>query len=64
MKWLVNQIGLNFTDQDIREMIREADTDGSGEVDIREFFRLMQQTKVLSQSINSAHPSFYTSPMK
>ena len=50
MKWLVQQIGIKLSDQDIEEMIKEADTNGSGEVDIREFLKLMNKTQVLQSS--------------
>ena len=50
MKWLVARIGLDFTDKDIKEMIREADTKGRGEIEIQDFLKLMQKTKNVSQT--------------
>ena len=34
----------NMTDEELQEMIDEADRDGDGEVDVEEFLRIMQKT--------------------
>ncbi|PKA49136.1 Caltractin [Apostasia shenzhenica] len=38
------ELGVNFTLSEIREMIKEADRNGDGEVDADEFFRMMKRT--------------------
>lgn len=55
MKLLVKQIGADFTDDDIRDMMKEADNDGSGEIDVREFFKIMRRTEILCSSSQSPH---------
>ncbi|OAY66678.1 Caltractin [Ananas comosus] len=41
---IAKELGENFTMQEIREMIEEADRNGDGEVDMDEFFRMMKRT--------------------
>ncbi len=41
LRHLMNNIGENFTEKEIEEMIREADTDGDGKVNYSEFVQIM-----------------------
>ena len=41
-----DNLGLAFSDNDIREMIEEADFDNDGEVSADEFYQIMKKTKV------------------
>jgi len=38
----MKNLGENLTDEEINEMIREADDDGDGHVDFDEFVKMMQ----------------------
>ena len=38
--------GLKLSDQELRDMIQEADTDGDGEVNASEFVQIMQKTNI------------------
>ena len=37
---------MKLTDQELRDMIQEADTDGDGEVNASEFVQIMQKTNI------------------
>ncbi|PAA55085.1 hypothetical protein BOX15_Mlig012703g2, partial [Macrostomum lignano] len=41
LRWLLKSLGDDLTEEDIDDMIRETDTDGSGFVDFDEFYKLM-----------------------
>ncbi|OWA53475.1 Centrin-2 [Hypsibius exemplaris] len=44
LKRVANELGETLSDEELREMIEEADTNGDGEVDSSEFLRIMQKT--------------------
>lgn len=44
LKRVARELGENLTDDELREMISEADLDGDGQVDQNEFLRIMKKT--------------------
>jgi len=44
LKRVARELGEAMTDEELQEMIDEADRDGDGEVDVEEFLRIMQKT--------------------
>jgi Ca2+-binding EF-hand superfamily protein len=44
LKQVASELGESIDDQELREMISEADRDGDGGVDREEFFRIMRKT--------------------
>ncbi|XP_053734634.1 uncharacterized protein cetn4 [Synchiropus splendidus] len=46
LKRVAKELGENLTDEELQEMIDEADRDGDGEVDEQEFFRIMKKTNL------------------
>ncbi|KAL6656974.1 hypothetical protein ACP70R_004754 [Stipagrostis hirtigluma subsp. patula] len=42
---IAKELGLNFTYQEIQEMVQEADRNADGEIDFDEFVRMMRRTK-------------------
>ncbi|KDD75499.1 hypothetical protein H632_c654p0 [Helicosporidium sp. ATCC 50920] len=44
LKRVAKELGENITDEELQEMIDEADRDGDGEVSEEEFFRIMKKT--------------------
>lgn len=46
LKRVAKELGENMTDQELQEMIDEADRDGDGEVNEAEFMRIMKKTKL------------------
>ena len=46
LKNIAKQLGENLTDEELQEMIDEADMDGDGEVNEAEFFRMMKKTEI------------------
>ena len=48
LKAVVQELGETLTDEEIREMIEEADRDGDGAVNQEEFFRIMKKTSLFS----------------
>jgi len=41
LRWILKSLGDDLTEEEIDEMIRDTDTDGSGFVDFDEFYKLM-----------------------
>ncbi|NWI81158.1 CETN2 protein, partial [Dryoscopus gambensis] len=46
LKRVARELGENLTDQELQEMIDEADRDGDGEVSEQEFLRIMRKTSL------------------
>ena len=46
LKRVAKEIGENMTDDELMEMIEEADRDGDGEIDQDEFLRIMKKTSL------------------
>jgi centrin-1 len=46
LKRVAKELGENLTDEEIQEMIDEADRNGDGEVDEEEFYRIMKKTSL------------------
>ncbi|XP_055994321.1 centrin-1 [Sorex fumeus] len=46
LKRVANELGENLTDEELQEMIDEADRDGDGEVNEDEFLRIMKKTNL------------------
>ena len=46
LKRVAKELGETMTDEELQEMIEEADRDGDGEVNEEEFFRIMKKTAV------------------
>ena len=46
IKRVAKELGENLTDEELQEMIDEADRDGDGEVNQEEFFRIMKKTSL------------------
>ena len=46
MKRVSKELGENLTDEELQEMIDEADMDGDGEVNESEFLRIMKKTEL------------------
>ncbi|KAM3613424.1 uncharacterized protein V6R79_025957 [Siganus canaliculatus] len=46
LKRVAKELGENLTDEELQEMIDEADRDGDGEVNEQEFLRIMQKTNL------------------
>ncbi|NXF35295.1 CETN2 protein, partial [Nyctibius bracteatus] len=46
LKRVARELGENLTDEELQEMIDEADRDGDGEVSEQEFLRIMKQTSL------------------
>jgi len=46
LKRVAKELGENMTDEEIQEMIDEADRDGDGEICEEEFFRIMKKTNL------------------
>jgi centrin-1 len=44
LKRVAKELGENITDEELQEMIDEADRDGDGEVSEEEFFRIMKKS--------------------
>ena len=44
LKRVAKELGENMTDEELQEMIDEADRDGDGEVDEAEFVRIMRKS--------------------
>lgn len=46
LKRVAKELGENLTDEELQEMIEEADRDGDGEVNQEEFLRIMKKTSL------------------
>ena len=46
LKRVAKELGENMTDEEIQEMIDEADRDGDGEISEEEFMRIMKKTNL------------------
>ncbi len=46
LRRVANELGENMTDEELQEMIDEADRDGDGEVSQEEFLRIMMKTNL------------------
>ncbi|CRH03075.1 centrin-1, putative [Plasmodium relictum] len=46
LKRVAKELGENITDEEIQEMIDEADRDGDGEINEEEFMRIMKKTNL------------------
>lgn len=46
LKRVAKELGENMTDEEIQEMIDEADRDGDGEISEEEFYRIMRKTNL------------------
>lgn len=46
LKRVAKELGESLTDEEIQEMIDEADRNGDGEVDEEEFYRIMKKTSL------------------
>merc|ERR1719208_713274 len=46
LRRVAKEIGENMTDEDLQEMIDEADRDGDGQVSEEEFLRMMKKTSL------------------
>ncbi|XP_037315574.1 uncharacterized protein LOC119210065 isoform X1 [Pungitius pungitius] len=46
LKRVTKELGENLTDEELKDMIDEADQDGDGEVNEKEFLRIMHKTKL------------------
>jgi hypothetical protein len=46
LKRVAKELGENLTDEELQEMIDEADRDGDGEVNEEEFYRIMKKTSL------------------
>lgn len=46
LKRVAKELGENMTDEELQEMIDEADRDGDGEISEEEFLRIMKKTSL------------------
>lgn len=46
LKRVAKELGENLTDEELQEMIDEADRDGDGEINEAEFLRIMKKTSL------------------
>ena len=46
LKRVAKELGENMTDEELQEMIDEADRDGDGEINEEEFLRIMKKTSL------------------
>jgi Ca2+-binding EF-hand superfamily protein len=47
LKKVANELNENVSDDELRDMIKEADLNGDGEVDIEEFIAIMRRAKLI-----------------
>merc|ERR1712026_127384 len=53
LKRVANELGERMTDEELQEMIDEADRDGDGEVNEEEFLRIMKKTNLFCYMLNA-----------
>ena len=46
LKRVAKELGENLTDEELQEMIDEADRNGDGQIDEEEFYRIMKKTSL------------------
>lgn len=51
LKRVAKELGENLTDEELQEMIDEADRDGDGEINQEEFLRIMKKTSLYWEKI-------------
>ncbi|KAM9816833.1 uncharacterized protein ACB057_002094 [Neosynchiropus ocellatus] len=56
LKRVANELGEKLTDEELQEMIEEADGDGDGEVNEQEFLKIMKKTNFYSPRLSSVLP--------
>ena len=54
LKRVAKELGENMTDEELQEMIDEADRDGDGEVSEEEFYRIMKKTSRACPGLRAA----------
>ena len=47
LKRVAKELGENISDEELQEMIDEADRDGDGEINEQEFLRIMKRTSLI-----------------
>jgi hypothetical protein len=55
------ELGENITDEELQEMIDEADRDGDGEVSQEDFIRIMEKTNLFNRSENKRKGNYHRS---
>lgn len=56
LKRVAKELGENMTDEELQEMIDEADRDGDGEINEDEFLRIMKKTSLCVARADCARP--------
>lgn len=59
LKRVANELGENLTDEELQEMIDEADCKGDGEVTQEEFLRIMKKTSIYQFKFNNRIDAIY-----
>jgi Ca2+-binding EF-hand superfamily protein len=57
LKRVAKELGENMTDEELMEMIEEADRDGDGEINEEEFLRIMKKTNLVSPTVTQTAAS-------
>jgi len=53
LRRVAKEIGENMTDEELQEMIEEADLDGDNEIDQEEFLRIMKKTSSVMRNVHT-----------